>query len=332
MSAIQKELLKAVDMDAPSKGDDRQDFLLKLLKATNALSDDQWDALSAEAQTWINEAIDAKNAKAKTIPDFPDYKDEADEKPVSARRRSAEPEDDTPTGTKEVDPDDVKKGMALRVLTKRGKDISGTVVETDDDMLVIKQGNGEELEFAWKQVDKLFGLADEKPASTRKRGGDDEEEADPIKVGVEVKVVTKRGKEATGKITELDDEVIVIKGADGEQEFDRDRVESITPVKAAKADDKPASTRRRGGDDADDKGKGKGDDEGKKASRAANGGVSVSERIAELMLDDLDASMEDIGKTLKKEGIEFRENTLQLNYKANQKFLDLLRKRKMLKA
>lgn len=333
MSAIQKELTKLLDIDPPKRGD-RQEFLVKLIKGVSGLSDQAWDDLSAEAQAWFNAAVDAKNAKAKELPDFPDLEAEAeadpDDKPT--RRRSKADEDEPSKGGTNVDIDvkDLEEKMPVTVVTTRGKEYTGHVSEIGKDFFVVKAGDGNETEIDFDRVKTLTTIGkakeDEKPSGRRSKA--DDEPADPIKVGVEVKLVTKRGKEATGKIVELDDEVIVLKTKDGDEEFDRTRVESVTPIGGkAKEDDKPASRRGK----ADDKDKG--DDKGKEGrTRSSNPeGVSVSQRISELILDDLGASEEAIGKQLKKEGIEFRENTLNLNYKATHKLLDLIKSRKMLK-
>lgn len=68
-----------------------------------------------------------------------------------------------------------------------------------------------------------------------------------------------------------------------------------------------------------------------KGKRSSNEGVSVSQRVTELVLDDLNATEEQIGELLKKEKLEFRDNTLKLNYAAAHKFIDIAKAKKMLK-
>lgn len=320
MSAIQQELCKATKLEAPKSPKDRQEFLVDLLRAVGKLSDAQWEALSKAAQDWFNDAADAKNTKKDEVPDFPDYKEEE----APARRRASS--DEAPSGAKKIDPDDVKTGMAVKVVTKRGKEISGHVVDADDEVLVIKQGNGEELETSWKSIEDIFTLAEAKEETTRRRRSAEEEPADPIKVGATVTVKTKRGKEATGEIIELSDDVLVLKEGKEEVEYPRDRLEAIT-VKGGGKEEEATGRRRASSDD-----KGSKDEEGKKSRSSNPEGVSISTRIAEIMLDDLDISEADVGKALKKEGLEFRENTLSINYKSTKKFLELLKSRKMLKA
>lgn len=79
MSAIEKELLGATKLKA-KKGEDRQVYLKRLMKAVYALKDPEWEALSTEAQDWQNGAAEQNKAGA-TIPDFPDLEvvDETDE-------------------------------------------------------------------------------------------------------------------------------------------------------------------------------------------------------------------------------------------------------------
>lgn len=321
MSKIQQELMEACEISERKIKDlDRQAILKLILAGTNEMSDKEFDKLSDEAADWCNAAADAINAKAKELPEFPDFKAPGDDEGSSRRRRASSKEDeaDTQTGSKEIT--DAKKGQAVRILTKRGKDVSGHVVEIDKEVIVIKTGDGDEQEFDRDRIEKMYGLAEE--GSSRRKADDAAD--DPIKVGAEVKVVTKRGKEVTGKIVELNEDLLVIDDGKEEVEFDRDRVESITPVKAAKEE---GSGRRRSSakDEKEDKG------EGKNTRVSNEAGVSVGTRIKELLAEDTEMSMEDIGKRLDKEGIAYKENTLQLNYRDCTKFLEVLKAAKRLK-
>lgn len=331
MSAIQKELTKTLDLDAPKRGD-RQEFLVEVVRGVTKLSDSQWNSMSPAAQNWFNDAVDARNAKA-TIPEFPDFEEEQEEAP--ARRRASADDDAPKGGTRvEVKEKDLKPGMPISLVTLRGKEDTGHVIEVVKGILAIKQGNGEEVEYDLERIDKMYTLATEskeEDAPRRRRSAEDDEPADPIKVGVEVKIVTKRGKEETGEIIELSDKVLVLKVGKEELEYTRANLESVTPVGGKREE---GTTRRRtasdeGKDTKDTKG-GKDEADGK-SKRSSNDGVSVGQRISELILDDLKATEEDIAKALKKEGLEFRENTLKLNFKSTHKFLDLLKERKLLK-
>jgi hypothetical protein len=307
MSKIEKELCDAAEVD-PKRGESRGDFLLRLALATNALSDKEWDKLSQPAQDWVNKASDAVNDK-KSVPDFPDA-----EAPASSGRRRVSEEKEV--ADKPFEPklkDDVK------ILTKRGKTVTGKIVEMDKEVIILQNIDGGDEEVSRDRIEKIEPLVG---GSGKSADREDDGPRDP-KVGDTLTVTTKRGKVATGEVTELTDELIVLKVNGAEEEFDRDRVESIkiegggrrssrgdSDSKEGKKEDKPADGGR---------------------TRSTNAGVSVGTRIRELICDDLKASQEDIGKALKKEGLEFRENTLQLNYQDVHKTLDILRKRGLLK-
>ncbi len=329
MSKIEKELSEVTEV-SPKRGEDRSAFLDRIVVAVSKLSDKDWDGLSKDAQDWFNDAADAKNAK-KEVPDFPDLKEAVKEEKTTTRRRAAAEDEDEAkgTGTVEVKAKDLKEGMALKITTKRGKEASGHVVEVTDEIVAIKQGDGEEVEFAFDRIEKMETLAEAKSTGRRKGGDEDETDADPIKVGATVTVTTKRGKEVTGKIVEIDEEVVVLDVDGADEEFDRSRVETIkiagkTGKSSKDEDEKPAS--RRGAKDDGEKPK----DDGEK-KRSSNNGVSIGVRIKELIADNLDASEEQIAKILKKEGLEFRDNTLKLNYVDAHKFIDILKARKLLK-
>lgn len=321
MSKILTELSVATGVKA-KRGQDRQELILAIMAGVTSLSDAAWEDLSQETQDWFNAAADAKNAKKKTLPDFPDAEEEQEEEaPKTSRRGSTEKaEAKGPAGTKEIEADDVEKGMSLRVITKRGKDISGKVTGVDGSGFTLKYGSGDEDDFDFSRVEKLMALD---------LGGDakEEEAGDPIKVGAMVTLTTKRDKVVTGKIVELDDEVIVLDVDGKDEEFSRDRVASIKAA-GVKAE-APKSSRRGASDEkADDK-------EEKlegKAPRASNAsGVSIGQRIKELICEDMGATQPDIAKALKKEGIDFKDNTLNLNYVDAHKFITILKAAKKLK-
>jgi ribosome maturation factor RimP len=308
MSKIQAELAEATEVTL-KRGGDRQEFLIALLKAIAKLSDKEWEKLSQEAQDWFNEAADAQNAKAKTIPDFPDLEKEETKEEKTTGRRGATVD--------KVEESVMKVGQQVKLTTKRGKVIEGKVVELDKEVVVVKTADGEE-ELALDRIES-------KEIFHGDAGGADDGPADPIKVGVTVTLITKRGKEYVGKIVELDGDLVVLDVDGKDEEFDRGRVESITPVKA-KGKDEEKTTGRRGAS------KDKVDDADADKKRSSNpAGVSIGTRIKELIADDMDATEADLAKILKKEGIEFRENTLKLNYSDCHKFLDVLKAKKLIK-
>lgn len=309
MSKIQAELSEATGVK-PKRGEDRADFIAALMIAVAKLSDEDWAALSKPAQNWYNDAADAKNAK-KEPEDFPDLEKEAkEEKPT--RRRAADADDEPKATT-------VKVGMQATVLTKRGKTSTGEVVEVDDKMIVLKV-DGEELEFDRERLESITVVNDGKG-----QAADEPEDFKP-KVGMEVEVENARGKIFKGEIVELDKDLLVLKTDDGEEELNRDRIKTIKPIGGKKAKEEPEASSRRAsaGDD-------KGSDDGAKKRSSNAEGVSIGTRIKELICDDMEASEADIGKALKKEGIEFKENTLKLNYSDTHKLLDILKANKKLK-
>lgn len=325
MSKIEKELVDVTEVKA-KRGEDRQDFLGRVMKAVAELNDKEWDDLSQDAQDWFNDAADAKNAKAKTIPDFPDA--EADEEPEEEQEEKS-----TRRSSGKAKKAELEVGVVAKITNKRGKSFTGTVIELDDEIVVLKMGNGDEEEIDRSRIES-FEIA----GGAEKEAPEENEGPAEPKVGATVTVITKRGKEITGKVVEIDDEVIVL-DVDGEdEEFNRDRVESIKVAgKAGKAtktakeepEEKEEKSTRRGATKSKDEEPE--EDAGKKRSSNA-AGVSVGTRIKEIIAENLDASEADIAKILKKEGIAFKENTLKLNYVDCHKFLDILKAKKMLKA
>jgi ribosome maturation factor RimP len=304
MSKIQAELCSAANYQ-PKRGAGRQDTLAAIVEKVAELSDKQWDALSDKAQDWFNDAVDAKNAKKKDLPDFPDAELEPEPEAPARRGRAAPVAESATPGTVAVTTP--KVGMPLKVTTKRGKEISGTVVELDADVIVLKLGNGDEEEFDLGRIEKMETLA----------GQDDEEElADPIKVGLVVHLTTKRGKSYTGKIVELDADTVVLDVDGKDEEFNRDRVESIKPADVAGKAKRSAPAEP---------------ETPAKTARATNEGVSIGTRIKELIADDTSATEEQIGKLLKKEGLDYKDGTLKLNYADAHKFIAILREKKLLK-
>ena len=326
MSAIQKELVKLLDVDAPKKAADRPDFLLACVRGLGKVSDEQWNSMSAEAQNWYNDAVDVRNKdKGADVPDFPDYEEEKEESAPRRRTSASDDESSSKAGTKvEVKEKDLKPGMAISLETLRGKEDTGHVVEVVKGVLAIKRGDGEEVEYDLDRVKTIWTLAaaEEESGGRRRRSAEDDEPSDPLKEGATVTLVTARGKEVTGEIVELTKDLIVLKEGKEEVEYPRDRIKSVT---VAKSGGDEGGTRRRAA--ADDKDKGGADTK----TRSDNGGVSIGQRIRELVLDNLDATQDEIEKMLVKEKLEFKGNTLAINFKDTHKFIALLKERKMLK-
>lgn len=307
MSKIQKELSDAAEID-PKRDEERQAFLLRLAMAVNKLPNAVWDALSEGAQNWMNDAADAATAK-KPLPEFPDA-----EPPASGSSRRRVVAEEPATFTPKVK-DDVK------VTTKRGKVVTGKIVEMDKEVVVLKTPAGDEEELPLDRIEKIEPLAGGSKPDPAEEGP-----RDPVK-GDTVTVTTKRGKVVTGVLVELSDSDIVLKVDGGEEDFPRDRVESIKIEGGRKSDSAASGSGRRSldGDKKDAPA-----DDGKR-TRASNGSVSVGTRIRELIIEDFNRTADDIGKILKKENLEFRDNTLTLNYAEAHKMLELLKKAGKLK-
>lgn len=306
-SKIQTELCNAAELD-PKRDEERQPFLLRLALAINRVPDSIWDGLSLDAQSWANSASDKANAK-EPLPEFPDV---VKEETVTRRRTSAET-------TKPYEPklkDDVK------ITTKRDQVKTGKIVEIDKDVVVIKTPAGDEEELNRDRIAKIEPLAG---AGTEKEEGP----RDP-KAGDLVTITTKRDRVVTGDVVEITDEMIVLKVNGAEEEFMKDRVASIKIEGGRKAES--AGTSRRSADKGGaDKPDAEGGNADNKRTRATNAGVSVGTRIRELLIEDMGMTQKEVGETLKKEGLEFREATLNLNYTDVTKFLEMLKKAGKLK-
>lgn len=322
MSKIQDELVKITGAK-PKDGESRADYLIRLLKESSAMSDRDFDGLTDAAADWVNAAQDARNAK-KDVPEMPDYTPPAETS--SRRRRSSEDDDAAKDGPFAK----VSEGDEVVIKTKRGAVVTGKVVEVNDTMIAIDDGK-EEVEFKFERLEAVTkannGKADEPEGRSRRRNAEADDEPqgpkDPVE-GDQVTVVTARGTTIEGKVIEITDKIIVIDDGKEEREFDKDRLTSVT-VKGAS--DEGAGRRRRSSG-SDDKGSEK--EEGTR-TRSSNKGKSIGERIKELIVDNMDASVEEIGKMLTKEKMEFKENTLDLNYKETHKLLAILKDRKLLK-
>ena len=313
MSAIQAALAAATDIEPSKRGNETitdQAYLKRLALGVQDLPDADWNKLSQDAQDWFNAAADAIEKKT-DIPAFPDLV----KAEPSARRRGSSAAEVKPMAST-----DAKKGMKVTVVTKRGKEYTGEVVEADDQGLVLEV-DGKDVELDHDKIDKISVAGAAPPA--------EEPEVSEPEVGDTVEVVTKRGKKIMGNITELTDEDMVLKDAAGEvHELAKDRLESVVvKVKNAKAGGgrggaKAESASSTPKADAEPAGR---------ASAKANGGVSVTTRIRELIAENLDAKKEDVSAALKKEGLEFKQATLDLTFGDMHKIVGILRDRKLLK-
>lgn len=330
---IREELMTAAEI-APKRGESERDFLIRLQKQIGSgISEDVWNNLSDEAQDWNNDAADAID-EGKPIAGF---KDEAAEQPPAAggrRRGAAAAEPDPEPEEAAYEP---KLADKVKVVTARGKTIEGIVVEIGDGMLITNpdgdQGDEEkDSEFDLDKVTVTKIEPEPEPAPTGRRGrgastAKAEEPADP-EVGDTVEAITARDKVIVGVIVELADDDMLLKDVTGtEHELTVSKLKSVkVKVKgkpAAKAAaTEPAASGRRG------RGAAKAAAPDDDAKRAAPG---MGNRVRELCCADNEASIEDIMKSLKKEGIEFREISVKMIWKDTHFVIDELRKHKKLK-
>lgn len=329
MSAIQKELT-ALGMKF---GTDRQASLRDAIVAIHKLDDDAFYALSKPAQNWFNVAAEDVNQDKPEVTELPDYKEEA-APPPATRRRAAEPAA-APAAPKTTltQPAKIEKGAIVQGVTGRGSAIEGKYVETEGDLFILDDGEGE-IEFNYVKAQSwgvVTEVAAEAPAAGRRRRAADEDDGEPAgpkdpAVGDEVTLINARDKEYTGKIIEMNDEIVVLDlGAAGEMEFNRDRIKSIKVAGAAPAPAAEGGRRRAAAAPA------AAADDGKPKRSSNPAGVSVGQRIREIMCEATDITEEDVGKQLTKEGLEFRPPTLKMIYKDTKSTFELLKAAKRLK-
>lgn len=325
MSKILKELSEVTGVQQ-KKGASDQDYLKALIKATSDLDDKAWNGVSVSAQDWFNEAADALNAK-KELPLPPD----AAKTEVAPRTRRAAATEEAADKNETPDP---KVGDEVVIVTKRDKTVSGKVIEIDKDTIVVDDGK-EELELARDRIKNLTVAApppaDPPEAKTsRRRPADEESEALAVlepKVGDDVTAVTAKGKEYMGRVTEIEDDLLVIKVGDEELELTPSKLKSLVIHPEATAE-KPS--RRKAADDESAAEK-PADGKKTKIGTSVNKGVSVTHRMRELICENIDASHDDIMKMIKKEGLQYNDATLNVVYAETQKVIGFLRTNKRLK-
>jgi len=343
-SKIQQVLAKVTECD-PRKDETINDdtYKRRLAAAVSELGDTDWDKLPDDAQDFTNKLSDLINAgKTSDLPAWPDLKKE-DEPASGGRRRSRASDDDKKeaapeAGYKAVDVDSLKKGDKVRITNKRDKVYEGKVVDPDDKGELVLEVGDDEIGIDLDRVAKAeiwteaAKADDEKPARRRKAEEDEPEVLEP-EVSDTVELVTMRDKVIVGNVVELDESTIVVKDAAGEElEFSRDRIKSIkVKVKNAGKGDEGKSEGRSRSKAGEDKGDDKGDGKRTRSVAKSEDGVSATTRIRELLVENMDASAEQIGKLLEKEKLSAKENTLKLIYSDVHKLLKMLRERKLLK-
>ena len=100
-SKTENELLKVAGLK-PKKGEERQAYLIRLLKAVSdpkKVTDDIWEGLTKESQDWTNAAAEEYKA-GRPVEDFTDYEEEDDDPPVDEEVNEEEEEAPPPVKTK----------------------------------------------------------------------------------------------------------------------------------------------------------------------------------------------------------------------------------------
>lgn len=188
---------------------------------------------------------------------------------------------------------------------------------------------------AKKDIDPMpepKGEAEEKPATRRRSAPADEPKdepkskskeekpADPVK-GDMVKLTTKRGEEFEGEILELDEDEVVLK-VDGEEEaFRQSKIESIVVIGGgkSKAKDEPKSKAKE--EKAEEKPK----------TKRVPGAKPVTQRMREVICENDEWTKEQVSAQLKKEGLEFRDATLDIMFTDTMKTITTLKEMKRFK-
>lgn len=207
--SVREEIEKAAAVKR-NRGEEDEDYAKRMIDKITELGDADWAKLSAGAQAWFNEAVDAMNDN-KEIPAFP----EAATKSARGRKATEEPAAWVP-----------QAGEQVIVTTKRNKVFEGEFLELDGDTAVVMVGN-EEMEFT---ADRVLSMV---PATPEGGSDDDKGNSDAITDGSNVQdgdvvtLTTKRNAVVRGAVVEITDEVIVLDVDGKESEYDRSRVASI---------------------------------------------------------------------------------------------------------
>lgn len=311
MSKIQKELLTATEIKAQKDGEDRQDFLGRVIAAVSDLDDKAWKELSKDAKDWFNAAADAVN-DGKQVEDFADAEPPATKEEPGRRAVSRR-------GGEEAAPkDDPAVGDAVEITTKRGAVKKGEITEMDDDVIVL-DGDDEIDRDRIESivVTKAAGKASKADKAAPQDSGDPE-------VGDTVEILSKRGKRYAGKVVSIEQGLLVIDDGEGEEELDLDRMEKVTVLSrgktVSKSKEEPKAEARRGSAQKD----GDGDSKPKRTTAKDNGGVSATNRARELVAEDFEATADDVIKLMKKEKLGFKDSTVLLIWRDCHKFLGML--------
>lgn len=116
---IETELQKVTGVK-PKKKEDKQKYLVRLVKAVGDLDETEWDSLSEEAQLWYEPALRAEE-KGSEIKDFPAEEEEAEEEADEDTEEEAEEEETEDEDTEEETEEEAEEEEAPK--KKKGKKV-----------------------------------------------------------------------------------------------------------------------------------------------------------------------------------------------------------------
>lgn len=210
-NAVESELVKATGLKKKS-GETFQAWAERLITATSELAEEDWDALDAATQDWVNDGSRAMN-KDKDIARFPEDDageeapaEEADDKPRgrgrAAKDEEEEPpaEEERPRGRRSRDPEPEPEEEA-----PRGGRRSREPEPEDDPPARGRRGRAAEEEADDKPRGRGRATKDEEPAEEAPRGGrrgraaKEEEEPAPKRGGGRTRASAKDEDPPKGK-------------------------------------------------------------------------------------------------------------------------------------
>lgn len=300
MSKIQSQLMEATGIEEKN-GEDRQDFLKRLSRATADLSDAKWNSLSGDAQNWFNDSADATNAK-KPIPEFKDKEE------TSTRRRTTSSDDegssrrgDDDGGSRRRGSDD-DEGSSRRRSSDDDKP-KGPSAPKVGDTIEAKRANGETITGKVVELYKQDGK-------------------DQIAIDV-TKSSEGSSKDDLGERAFNMEKLTVIWNSADDKKADKDEGSS-----RRRSDDDDGGSRRRGSDDdkKDDK-----KDSGGRSRATSDDGKSVTMRYREICCENLGKSHDECMKIADKEKLEIKDNTAKLVWADVDKTVKILDRLKLMK-
>lgn len=317
-----REELCAITEIKEKRGEDAQTFFKRLVSATGELTNEEWDKLSGPAGDWFNDAVDSANARQ----DIPGFPDEKQAQPEATQRRRARTTDPEPSTSSKYEP---KLKDKVRVVTTRDKEYTGEIVALDAKgfALAINDNEKDDIDLDFDRIKSIAPLG---AASSQAAISQDNPEA-----GDTVQVETMRGKVVMGVIIEITADDVAVKDAAGEtHDFPKRYVKSLVIKLKGKAPGQStaqiaeAGGRRRA---TPSSGNGAADPAAARTRSTNSGGMSIGTRIRELVIDNQGWGVEQITKQLQQEKLDFKDNTVSLNFNEAKKFLKLLEERKMLR-